>query len=190
MLEDFEGFAPIYSRCPETGLRVCEISKNVLVREDGMVRNVNKKAHNSIKNWYCGVDNGVGYFTITKSGNKSTQLKVHRLVAMAFIPRAGNIVDHINGNKSDNVVSNLRWGTRRNNNQNTIKHRQGKLVGVAFEKRNRCKPWFAKIKTKGVTTYLGYFHTEQEAHEAYVKALKELGESLPTLPEHSKKPSP
>lgn len=44
---------------------------------------------------------------------------VHRLVAKAFIPNPNNYeqVDHINSNRQDNRVANLRWISRQDNNK-------------------------------------------------------------------------
>lgn len=62
--------------------------------------------------------NPQGYMLIDISHNKKTYTRqVHRLVAIAFIPNPNNLetVNHKNGDKSDNAVTNLEWMTRLDN---------------------------------------------------------------------------
>ena len=67
--------------------------------------------------------NNKGYLwvTIGKDPNKK-QVKVHRLVAETWIPNPDNKpeIDHINNDKTDNSVSNLKWSTRSENMNNEI----------------------------------------------------------------------
>lgn len=62
---------------------------------------------------------GCGYLQVNLRGIRNPQ-HVHRLVAEAFIPNPENkpCVDHINGNKLDNRVENLRWVTNKENSNN------------------------------------------------------------------------
>ena len=55
--------------------------------------------------------------SLRKPNGISTPFRVHRLVAMAFIPnpKKYDIVNHKNGKKGDNRVSNLEWVDRKGN---------------------------------------------------------------------------
>lgn len=65
-------------------------------------------------------DNVQGYTQYTMWINKKRKrYKAHRLVAMLFIPNPNNypVVNHIDGDKSNNNVENLEWCTQYHNNK-------------------------------------------------------------------------
>lgn len=68
-----------------------------------------------------GTSVGYSFVNLRKDG-KSISVKVHRLVAMAFIENPQNRpeIDHINTNRKDNRADNLRWVNRHENNMNPI----------------------------------------------------------------------
>ncbi len=103
--------------------------------------------------------------------------KVHRLIWQLEHGFEAEQIDHIDGNKSNNKISNLRNVTNRQNCQNYTIHRKGKLVGCTWDKtRNR---WKAQVKLNGKTKFLGRFDTEEQANLCYLSKLKELNiESL------------
>ena len=79
------------------------------IREDGVVIRYYKNHSRELK----GNLNSWGYLMITLScvGRKPKQIALHRLLAIAFIPnpKSYDTIDHINENKTDNRLENLRW---------------------------------------------------------------------------------
>ena len=79
------------------------------IREDGVVIRYYKNHNRELK----GNLNSCGYLMVTLScaGRKPKQVALHRLLAIAFIPnpKSYDTVDHINENKTDNRLENLRW---------------------------------------------------------------------------------
>lgn len=77
-------------------------------------------------------------------------------------------VDHINGNTSDNRMSNMRLATNQQNcaNQRTPKNNTSGIKGVSA----RNGRWVAGIKVDGVRIHLGTFDTRERAAAAYAAA--------------------
>ena len=98
---------------------------------------------------------------------KGRMLQYHRLVWILVngdIP-AGKEMDHINGNRLDNRLENLRLVTSRENNQNRSLHRATGMCGYRWHKRD--KKWHARIYINGKHIHLGAFSNENEAQKAY-----------------------
>jgi HNH endonuclease len=80
-------------------------------------------------------------------------------------------IDHINGNKADNRIANLRDGPRCINMQNLKRARadsKSGLLGVSWSKA--AGKWTARIKIGGKYVHLGLFLDERAAYEAYIDA--------------------
>lgn len=98
--------------------------------------------------------------------------RIHRLVCRTFIGDDKRDVNHIDGNVSNNKLSNLEYVSRRENKNHSYKDKK-KLTG-AF--KHKVGPWFSRIYRNGKPIYLGTFPTEHAAHAAYVSALNSLKE--------------
>lgn len=105
---------------------------------------------------------------------------------LAFLHQTGEWpteqVDHRDGNRLNNAWNNLRSATQRQNNQNTVKHRDGRLPGAHW--RKQVGVWRSEIKVAGQQHFLGQFPSEAEASEAYrINAARvEAGLPLRLLP--------
>lgn len=83
-------------------------------------------------------------------------------------------IDHIDGNRSNNKIINLRLAKHGDNCQNIKKPKNNKsgYKGVHFDSRK--KKWRSQIKFEGKRHYLGYFLSKEDAYIAYCNASKKL----------------
>jgi hypothetical protein len=117
-----------------------------------------------------------GYFIVGLYDNKTITRDIHQLVAESFLNHKPCglklVVDHINNNRLDNRVENLRIVTQRENaNKKHIKS-TSKYTGVHWQEDN--KKWRASIIINGKKYYLGLFTNEYDAHLAYQNKLNSL----------------
>ena len=112
------------------------------------------------------INKAIGYVLIELDG---APRYAHRL---AFIYMTGSVpamIDHANGNRSDNSWANLRACTQTQNMFNTALRKNNTLgvKGVVLHKNrvHQKRPYQAKLQRKS----LGYFASAEEAHAEYMR---------------------
>jgi len=96
---------------------------------------------------------------------KSITITIHRLIALHYIPNPENKpeVDHIDRDKQNNNIENLRWATRSENQRNKGAYGAVKFKGVI----KKGKKFEANTKVDGKSKYIGIYDTAEEASKAY-----------------------
>ncbi len=109
-------------------------------------RNLNEKLLKPIETY-----NGYLRVELRKNNNKK-RIRIHRLVAETFIPNPENKseVNHIDGNKHNNKVSNLEWNTRLENQRHAWATGLRKAQRVSENTKNAIRE---TIKKKKVNQY-------------------------------------
>lgn len=137
-----------FSYNPETGDLAWRVSPNNRVPVGRVVR----------------AKDGGGYYQVKVQG---VTYKVHRL---AWLITTGcwpvSFIDHINRDRADNRIANLREATPTENQFN----RDSPYRGVSYRKSRDA--YVARITIDGVRTYLGYFKNVSDAERAYVRAAR------------------
>jgi hypothetical protein len=102
----------------------------------------------------------------------------YRASRLAWLYMSGawpdQLIDHINGDTSDDRFVNLRPASQSENHVNSCvaSHNTSGLKGVNFYKRYG--KWRAFIQKEGKQIHIGYFDTIQEAYDARVSKAQEL----------------
>lgn len=130
-----------------------------------------KQSSNSLAGTQLGSRHSCGYVVI--SLNRKNRF-AHRLAWLYVYGEwpAGQI-DHINGCRSDNRLSNLRLATQSENNQNQRRPNSKNTTGFLGVSRHK-DGYGAMIGVDGVAIWLGLHKTPEQAHAAYIDAKRKM----------------
>jgi len=118
----------------------------------------------------AGYINQVGDIRIAIKGK---EYKAHRL---AWLLHYGKFpkdeIDHINGNRADNSIRNLRDVAHRENMSNQKQHRKGRDLPVGVSRHPNSQKYHARAYKNGKCNHIGLYKTVEQAKEAYLKFIQ------------------
>lgn len=135
---------------------------------------ISKKCLNLVLSfkWYL----GKGGYPIAYGSNNDMKInvgkgiKLHQLLYNRFSETrplgtivGGYVIDHINRNKLDNRLENLRMCSQKQNSYNTSRRRKDKFKGVSKNKNS----WCSRITKDGQTYVIKNIASEEEAAKIY-----------------------
>ena len=99
---------------------------------------------------------------------------VHRLIFAWHYGCYPKMIDHIDGNRSNNKIENLRAADDKSNQWNQKLHSRNTsgYKNVLYKKTK--KAWICRFQVNGKTICKGHFKTAEEANELAIKMRKEL----------------
>ena len=121
----------------------------------------------------AGAPHAKGYRQLQVAGMNNLEHRLVWLYVHGYFPGAG--VDHINGDRADNRLANLRLATNSENQQNLPAAGRGGSsgrLGVSLD--GRTQKWRAYITVDKVRWDIGRFSTKEAASEAYRTAKAQL----------------
>lgn len=119
----------------------------------------------------AGTIDGNGYM---QTGINGRYFKNHRIIFLMHHGYLPDLIDHIDGNKLNNKIENLREATESQNNYNKRlqKNNRSGVKGVHWVKR--FKKWRVRIGFDGKDVHVGYFEKYEDAVSAATKTRSKL----------------
>jgi len=135
----------------------------IIVHSDGSISKPDNRFKDKRIQRTFGTEGSQGYIQVKVGGNVC---RMNRIIAQAFLPDFNDFpdVDHIDGKRANNDISNLRMRTSSRNKQGY----QGKRNGCSSQYRGvnwykKSEKWHAKCKIDYKTKHIGYFDDERDA---------------------------
>lgn len=104
----------------------------------------------------------LGYWAISVFGHRTY---CHRLAWFYMYEEWPQEIDHINGDRADNRIANLRSATKKQNCENKAMHPRNTSGFRGVHQCPKTKMWVARITNHGRGKYLGHFKTPALAGE-------------------------
>lgn len=128
-----------------------------------------------------------GYYSVMIRRNGTAKLSlVHRLLAIAFIPNPNNYscINHIDGNKLNNSISNLEWCTYSKNNTHayTVGLKTPCWTGIIGKNHPQSKPIY-QLDDNGII--INYFYCTKDAHRQLGFSYKAISNCLRGKQKHA-----
>lgn len=147
--------------------------KDRLNYSDGKLYWSNHEKNKGFKGKVCGGKNSCGYVVFRMEGKLYYS---HRVIYSMFVGDvSGGFIDHINGDRSDNRLENLRLVSRGENNKNSTISKTNKsgVTGVHFDKGT--SKFRVQISLKNKTKHIGVYSDFNQAVKARKKAEEKYG---------------
>lgn len=153
---------PIYQSASKKEWMTKELAESLFYYNDGVLYWKKNQGTYPTKDKPVGAVTKAGYF---ESKINLKPFKVHRVVFLLHYGYLPDVVDHIDGNRQNNNIKNLRAATAGENkcNQKIYKSNTSGVKGVCFNKRT--KKWVGQINYNGKRKCLGSFDSIDLAAE-------------------------
>lgn len=138
--------------------------------ETGVFTRIRTKARNIPNNSVGTVNQKFGYLYIRLEGKKHLAHRLAWLYVHGALPKLN--IDHINGDKLDNRLCNLRESTQSQNMFNKHKRRTNKTGYRGVRYNDKAGTWSASCTVNKKIHWLGVFNCPIKAHAAYTEFAK------------------